>query len=172
MLFEAIVSSLKLTLSSLAGNLGLLPPWGVQNEDWSLPPPSSQPSRSAPSRRLGSGSWGTFAQRTLKLFLKKKEGKKKRAAWLWLMMLTSLRNPVVCRHNDSPSLLTNIPDPLLGDCLRTQLVVLWLFMGPKEVFHTTQITNLTVPLSRTCLHWSFGITWLGWCRLSAFFFFF
>lgn len=166
MLFEAIVSSLKLTLSSLGGNLGFLPPWGVKNEEWSLPPPSSQPSLWAPSWRLGSGSGATFAQRTLKLFLKKKEwGREKKnniyiytAAWLWLMMLTTLRNPVVCRHNDSPSLLTNIPDPLLGDCLRAQLVVLWLFMRPKEVFHTTQITNLTVPLSRTCLHWFFCIT--------------
>lgn len=74
------------------------------------------------------------------------------------MMLTTLRNSVVCSQNDSPCLLTNIPDPLLCDCLCTQLVVLWLFMRPKEVFHTTKITNLTVPLSRTCLHWSLCVT--------------
>lgn len=74
------------------------------------------------------------------------------------MMLTTLRNSVVCSQNDSPCPLTNIPDPLLCDCLCTQLVVLWLFMRPKEVFHTTNITNLTVPLSITCLHWSLCVT--------------
>lgn len=85
MLFEAIVSSLKLTLSSLGGNLGFLPPWGVKNEEWSLPPPSSQPSLWAPSRRLGSGSGATFAQRTLKLFLKKKEwGREKKIIYIYI----------------------------------------------------------------------------------------
>ena len=90
------------------------------------------------------------------------------------MMLTTLRNSVVCSQSDLPCLLTNIPDPLLCDCLCTQLVVLWLFMRPKEVFHTTKITNLTVPLSITCLHWSLWVTWPEWCQLTFFlsFFFF
>ena len=39
----------------------------------------------------------------------------------------------------------------------------------QRSFHTTQITNLTVPLSTAHLNWFLPIMWLQWCQ---FFFFF
>lgn len=39
----------------------------------------------------------------------------------------------------------------------------------QRSFHTTQITNLTVPLSTALLNWFLPIMWLQWCQ---FFFFF
>lgn len=107
---------------------------------------------------------------TLKVFCKKKKrvrerkGERNSRSLVVSWCLPLYETLVVCSQNDLPCLLTNIPDPLLCDCLCTQLVVLWLFMRPKEVFHTTNITNLTVPLSRACCNWSLKITWFQWCQ--------
>lgn len=99
-------------------------------------------------------------------FVKERERERNSGSLVVSWCLPLYETLVVCSQNDSPCLLTNIPDPLLCDCLCTQLVVLWLFMRPKEVFHTTNITNLTVPLSTDSSNWFLTITWLQWCRLK------
>lgn len=72
----------------------------------------------------------TFAKTNIQIV---KDLKKKRAAsWPWLDDV--LWNPVVCSQCDWSCLLTTMLGSDFWHCQATQLVVLWLFMRPKEVF--------------------------------------
>ena len=97
--------------------------------------------------------------------------KKKAASWLWVDDVQNSAKPcgfqsewsvLPADHYAGLRLLTLPGYPTCGS------VVVY---EAQRSFHTTQITNLTVPLSTAHLNWFLPIMWLQWCQFFFFFFF-
>lgn len=90
--------------------------------------------------------------------------KKKAVSWLWVDDVHRSAKPcglqpvwflLPADHYAGLRLLTLPAYPTCGS------VVVY---EAQRSFHTTQITNLTVPLSTALLNWFLPITWLQWCQ--------